>query len=104
MSTNCIKCVARKRTGSDLLCDECRASIQKIDRVLGNLKKHNSPAAQGTEVQRLREALTELIEIVDYAVENDRGSLDSFTTQPAKVALAAAESAAREGSPAKEER
>lgn len=25
MSTNCIVCVKSKRTGSDLLCDECRA-------------------------------------------------------------------------------
>jgi hypothetical protein len=26
MSTNCIQCVKRERTGPDLLCDECRAS------------------------------------------------------------------------------
>lgn len=26
MSTNCIRCVKNKRTGMDLLCDECRAS------------------------------------------------------------------------------
>lgn len=26
MSTNCIKCVTNKRTGPDLLCDECRTS------------------------------------------------------------------------------
>lgn len=26
MSTNCIQCVKNKRTGFDLLCDECRAS------------------------------------------------------------------------------
>lgn len=25
MSKNCIKCVARDRTGTDLLCDECRS-------------------------------------------------------------------------------
>ncbi len=25
MSTNCIRCVKNKRTGTDLLCDECRA-------------------------------------------------------------------------------
>ena len=24
MSTNCIDCIKNKRTGSDLLCDECR--------------------------------------------------------------------------------
>lgn len=28
MSTNCIKCVVRQRTGFDLLCDECRQTAR----------------------------------------------------------------------------
>lgn len=30
MSTNCIQCVVRCRTGVDLLCDECRARSSKL--------------------------------------------------------------------------
>lgn len=35
MSTNCINCVVNKRTGFDLLCDDCRAlrSVPKTDAV-----------------------------------------------------------------------
>ena len=28
MSTNCIDCIKNERTGSDLLCDECRAKFK----------------------------------------------------------------------------
>ena len=29
MSTNCIRCVVKKRTGGDLLCDSCRLAAQR---------------------------------------------------------------------------
>lgn len=31
MSTNCIKCVTNRRTGNDLLCDECRTAEPIIE-------------------------------------------------------------------------
>lgn len=31
MSTNCIRCVERKRTGTDLLCDDCRKMLTSPD-------------------------------------------------------------------------
>ena len=31
MSTNCVQCVKRERTGRDLLCDECRRSNEERD-------------------------------------------------------------------------
>ena len=31
MSTNCVRCIKNKRTGSDLLCDECRKELSTFE-------------------------------------------------------------------------
>lgn len=46
MSTNCIRCVVNKRTGHDLLCDDCRLTVQP----LGNYLLISSGESYSTEI------------------------------------------------------
>lgn len=39
MSTNCIKCVKNRRTGPDLLCDECRPAAASGDSIIESLRE-----------------------------------------------------------------
>ena len=50
MSTNCVSCIKNERTGTDLLCDDCRAK---------------ELAALGLELGRRLKRIAEIIEDVD---------------------------------------
>lgn len=34
MSTNCVKCISKDRTGGDLLCDDCRRTNIEIGKIV----------------------------------------------------------------------
>jgi len=62
MSTNCIRCIGRTRTGGDLLCDECRAAARPAVTAIcpncGHLDDPGHECIDAVEsVQRLCDAL-----------------------------------------------
>jgi hypothetical protein len=57
MSTNCIRCVVNKRTGGDLLCDECRTLPRDIAFVSsGNEEQDEAESAAIAQRESLLEA------------------------------------------------
>lgn len=65
MSTNCIRCVKNKRTGPDLLCDECRAESRtewKMSESPPGAPRNVEPPRHASELYQVEHTSREVIE------------------------------------------
>lgn len=80
MSTNCISCVVNKRTGGDLLCDDCREKQPSRTPLTDSLafeyngesraepfmeKRSDGPLVKADDMRKLEIATRHLIEVIE---------------------------------------